>query len=78
MPDWRTYALCRGMGPDLFFTTKGESLREAKQVCNACPVRFPCLHDGMTEDFGIWGGTSNRQRRRLRGWQDARDKARVA
>ena len=68
-PDWswRDDAVCVGVDPDLFFPAGGAS-REAKAVCRTCPVRVECLEHAMRvpEKFGIWGGLSEKERRRLR------------
>ena len=65
---WRPLAACRGLDPELFFTRKGESTAEAKAVCDSCPVEGPCLVAALEagEKFGVWGGLSERERRRLR------------
>lgn len=65
---WRDYANCLGMDTDLFFPGKGASTREAKEVCRGCIVREPCLEYALTnvEKFGIWGGMSESERRRIR------------
>lgn len=67
-PDWHDHAACAGVDPDLFFPSRGASTREAKAVCAGCPVRSDCLEAAMAggEKFGIWGGMSERERRRLR------------
>ena len=56
------------MHVDLFFPARGrtEDLRNAREVCVTCPVSEQCRAVGMNEKFGIWGGLSERQRRRLR------------
>lgn len=61
-------AACRGVDPDLFFPDRGESLEPAKRVCRGCPVQVACLDHALAgnEKFGVWGGTSERERRRLR------------
>ena len=66
--DWHLYANCLGINPDLFFPERGESTREAKTVCQSCSVREHCLESALrnTEKFGIWGGLSERERRRIR------------
>lgn len=66
--DWQDDALCAQTYPDAFFPDKGGSTREAKQVCAACPVRAECLEYALTHDerFGIWGGASERERRRMK------------
>ncbi|QQC89866.1 WhiB family transcriptional regulator [Streptomyces alfalfae] len=65
---WETSALCAQTDPEAFFPEKGASVREAKRVCLACPVRPECLayalaHRGLT---GIWGGLTPRERAHLR------------
>lgn len=66
--DWRSRAECRDFSPDMFFPTDDESLQAAKTVCFQCPVRRACLSDAMVnhELWGVWGGLSERERRRLR------------
>ena len=65
---WQRFANCLGVDPDLFFPERGASTREAKDVCRACVVRVDCLEYAITngEKFGIWGGLSERERRRIR------------
>jgi WhiB family redox-sensing transcriptional regulator len=65
---WQTQANCMGVDPDLFFPERGASTREAKEVCRGCVVREDCLEYALAngEKFGIWGGMSERERRRLR------------
>ena len=65
---WQDYANCLGVDPDLFFPERGASTREAKEVCRGCVVREDCLECalGNSEKFGIWGGMSERERRRIR------------
>jgi WhiB family redox-sensing transcriptional regulator len=65
---WRQGALCAETDPEAFFPEKGGSTREAKRVCVGCPVRLQCLEYALGNDerFGIWGGLSERERRRLR------------
>ncbi|MCF7547207.1 WhiB family transcriptional regulator [Pseudonocardia sp. WMMC193] len=66
--DWRDRGLCAQTDPEAFFPEKGGSTREAKRICTGCEVRAECLEYAMTRDerFGIWGGLSERERRRLR------------
>ncbi len=66
--DWRQDALCAETDPEAFFPEKGGSTREAKRVCSGCSVRAECLESALANDerFGIWGGLSERERRRLR------------
>jgi len=66
--NWQDDANCLGVDPDLFFPERGASTREAKEVCRGCVARVDCLEYAMTngEKFGIWGGLSERERRRMR------------
>lgn len=68
LPDWKSKANCMGVDPDLFFPERGMSTREAKEVCKGCVVREDCLEYALAngEKFGIWGGLSERERRRIR------------
>lgn len=65
---WQDFANCLGVDPDLFFPERGASTREAKEVCKGCVVREDCLEYALAngEKFGIWGGLSERERRRIR------------
>jgi WhiB family redox-sensing transcriptional regulator len=65
---WRLDALCAETDPEAFFPEKGGSTREAKRVCLGCSVRTECLEFALDNDerFGIWGGLSERERRRVR------------
>ena len=65
---WQDEANCLGVDPDLFFPERGASTREAKEVCRGCVVRLDCLEYALSngEKFGIWGGLSERERRRIR------------
>ena len=65
---WRQDALCAETDPEAFFPEKGGSTREAKRVCMGCTVRAECLEAALANDerFGIWGGLSERERRRVR------------
>lgn len=74
---WTERASCRGVDPGLFFPARGESLAAARAVCAGCPVRRECLEHALAqpEKFGVWGGTSERERRVLR--RDRRRRART-
>jgi WhiB family redox-sensing transcriptional regulator len=65
---WQDLANCRGADPDLFFPERGASTRTAKSICRECTVRDECLEFAIvsSEKFGIWGGLSERERRRIR------------
>jgi WhiB family redox-sensing transcriptional regulator len=65
---WQDLALCAETDPESFFPPKGGSTREAKRTCRSCEVRAECLEYALNTDqmFGIWGGMSERERRRLK------------
>lgn len=68
---WQREAACRGLGTEesqaIFFPTKGESIEEARAICRRCPVTSECLAFAVANGcLGVWGGTSERQRRMLR------------
>ena len=81
--DWRDLSACRDTDPDLFFPvgTTGpavEQIENAKAVCDSCDAKDPCLDFALTtnQDSGIWGGTSEEERRKLRRqWLSARRRA---
>lgn len=71
--DWRDTASCRDTDPDLFFPvgTTGpaiEQIEEAKRVCRSCAAHEACLEFALAtnQESGIWGGTSEDERRKLR------------
>ena len=65
---WQTDALCAQTDPEAFCPEKGGSTRDAKRVCTTCDVRTECLEYALANDerFGIWGGLSERERRKLK------------
>lgn len=65
---WQDYSNCRGGDANLFFPERGASTRKAKSICTSCEVRTECLEFAISqgEKFGIWGGLSERERRRIR------------
>ncbi|MEO9139913.1 MAG: WhiB family transcriptional regulator [Jatrophihabitans sp.] len=65
---WQERSLCAQTDPEAFFPEKGGSTREAKKICTGCEVRSECLEYALQNDerFGIWGGLSERERRRLK------------
>ena len=83
--NWRADAACRDTDPDLFFPvgTTGpavEQIEAAKAVCATCPAREPCLEFALitNQDSGVWGGTSEEERRKLRRQWMARRRAQAA
>ena len=70
---WRKTAACRDTSPELFFPigTTGQAVDQieaARMVCMACPSRIPCLEFALStnQDSGVWGATSEEDRRHLR------------
>ena len=65
---WQADALCAQTDPEAFFPEKGGSTRDAKRICTTCDVRDQCLEYALQNDerFGIWGGLSERERRKLK------------
>lgn len=65
---WQSDSLCAQTDPEAFFPEKGGSTRDAKKICTSCEVRNQCLEYALANDerFGIWGGLSERERRKLR------------
>lgn len=63
---WTEHAACKGMDPDLFFPARGDDCDTARAVCRTCPVMAECREYGMAERFGVYGGLTERERRRVR------------
>ena len=79
--EWRRDAACRDTDPDLFFPvgTTGpaiEQIETAKAVCRECSAQALCLEYAIdtNQDSGIWGGTSEEERRQLRKQYAARQR----
>lgn len=65
-PEWMTDANCRRSGVN-FWPGQGQDVREALAVCEACPVREPCLALALERrEYGIWGGTTEIARKKMR------------
>jgi len=67
-PAWQTLAACQGYPPAMFFPERGDSANPAREVCAGCQVRDECLAHAFAvpERCGVWGGLSERQRRKVR------------
>lgn len=83
--DWREKASCRSVDPDLFFPvgTTGlalDQIEQAKAVCRACPSVEPCLEFALStnQESGVWGVTSEEERRKLRRQWVAQQRQRLA
>ena len=65
---WMTKGNCRNKPPEVFFPSDGLGVEVAKKICETCNVKDLCLSHALNNriDHGVWGGTSERQRRRLR------------
>lgn len=68
--DWEEEAACRDVPGHLFFPESGDPLSagDMRKFCSTCPVQLPCLQYAMAhpDTEGIWGGTTETDRRRLR------------
>jgi WhiB family redox-sensing transcriptional regulator len=64
---WMFHARCRGIDPADFFPSDGTGVETAQRVCVACPVRAECLEYALLHriEHGVWGGASERERRRI-------------
>ncbi len=64
---WMLDGACRGLDSAMFFPGQDGDAEPALRVCAGCPVREPCLEFALDtrQRYGIWGGTTERQRRRL-------------
>lgn len=83
--EWRDRAACRGVATELFYPNgrqRGDQM-QAIAICEACPVRTDCLQWALANfdnrnDYGVWGGTTAKQRRGLRAEYNARRRAEAA
>lgn len=71
--DWRHHAACRRHDPELFFPVgdgelAAEQAERARDVCRGCPVASECLDWALRtgQDYGVWGGMTEQERRDLR------------
>ena len=64
---WMARGRCRDIPPSVFFPSDGVGVDVARRICSECPVREPCLEYALRNriDHGVWGGASERERRRL-------------
>lgn len=65
--DWMTVGKCREVAPGTFFPSDGVGVEIARRICATCDVKEPCLEYALRNriDHGVWGGTSERERRRI-------------
>ena len=65
--EWMPRGLCRELPPATFFPSDGVGVEVARAICATCPVRSDCLEYALEHriDHGVWGGCSERERRRI-------------
>ena len=65
--EWMQRGLCREIPPAVFFPSDGVGVEAARRICATCPVKEPCLEYALAFriDHGVWGGCSERERRRI-------------
>ena len=65
--EWMGQGRCRDLDPAVFFPSDGIGVQAAQRICSECPVKDPCLEYALANrvDHGVWGGTSERERRRI-------------
>ena len=68
LSEWHQKAACRGRGPADFVRGPKSDYGNIRELCETCPVRPECLeyaldHESLT---GLWGGTTDRERRMIR------------
>ena len=65
--EWMGQGRCRDLDPAVFFPSDGIGVQAAQRICSECPVKGPCLEYALDNrvDHGVWGGTSERERRRI-------------
>ncbi|HEY8217734.1 MAG TPA: WhiB family transcriptional regulator [Acidimicrobiia bacterium] len=66
-PSWMLHGHCRSLSPAEFFPSDGVGVERARRICADCPVKTECLEYALTYriDHGVWGGCSERERRRI-------------
>ena len=64
---WRQHGACRGLDPAIFYPPDDEDSEAAKEICGVCPVQVACLEHALQtrEKEGVWGGATERERRRI-------------
>lgn len=65
--EWMARGACTSVPPATFFPSDGVGVEAARRICAGCPVQQPCLDYALSQriDHGVWGGTSERERRRI-------------
>lgn len=65
--EWMAKGKCREVPPATFFPSDGVGVEVARRICATCPMQAPCLEYALRNkiDHGVWGGASERERRRI-------------
>lgn len=65
--EWMAEGSCREVSPATFFPSDGVGVEAARKICATCPMKSPCLEYALRHriDHGVWGGASERERRRI-------------
>jgi len=65
--EWMAEGNCRDEPPGTFFPSDGVGVEVARRICATCPVQGFCLEYALRNriDHGVWGGASERERRRI-------------
>lgn len=65
--EWMTRGKCRDIHPSVFFPSDGVGVEVAQRICAGCSETAPCLEYALANhiDHGVWGGASERERRRI-------------
>ena len=71
--EWMSLGNCRNFAPEVFFPSDGAGVEKARKICATCPVKEHCLEYAVSEqiEHGVWGGMSERARRRLKSFRRA-------
>ena len=65
--EWMGRGNCAHESPSTFFPSDGVGVEVARRICATCPVKDQCLEHALVNriDHGVWGGCSERERRRI-------------
>jgi WhiB family redox-sensing transcriptional regulator len=74
---WMDNGKCREIDPEVFFPSEGVGVEVARRICSDCPVKAPCLEYALYHriQHGVWGGASERERRRIAARRQKSDRA---
>jgi WhiB family redox-sensing transcriptional regulator len=65
--NWRELGACKGLDASIFYPDDDDEADDAKHICAGCGVRVACLEHALAtrEKVGVWGGATERERRRI-------------